>query len=699
MFAQVPRVEIVPTFENLGVVLSFSEAVESEHGVTMEIRAVAAEERFRMVHPLSHIDPRRFAGSAFNLTPDTRYEIRFRSLDFALDITRRGRTRSDDFRKTRVRDWHVSSVNGSDSNAGLSPARAFASLGRALSVASAGDRIVVHGGTYYEGDLFIGQSGTEAAPIVIEAARGAEAILDGTDLDFHPEWESFDLEAHIYRTECLVEPEKAYLDGEHFFRHGSLQDVKDRRWTMPGFFADGEHLYARFPGDAEPGLQELTIPRYTTGLSFVRKSHWQIRGLTFRCFGLTEFHRGIYLDRSDHVLIEQCRFEQNIVGVGLRRGADFNTIQDCHFDDGQVSNWDWHAVKSGASHYEGGGVFVYGSEEPNVGNVIRRNQFNHLFDGAHLYSKDRRGPSENLDFYDNVVSDCRDDAVETDGAGINCRIYQNKFDGFLTGVSVAPASSGPTYIFRNLFTGWGSVAEFDGYPVKFNSDSRFSTRFVYLYHNTCYTDVQGQNAFLFKRYSRWSDIISRNNIYVGTDYALESQSRANSIDFDYDSFFTTHSQRFIRWGGRDYGSLEDFSLATGLEFHGLSINPEFVDSGLEDFELEVKSPMIDRGVFIPGINDNYSGAAPDIGAYEFLSDAAIDERNVISAELSVTDGQFLIQFRGMGFGRYRVLSTTELKVPLSQWESLGIFLADESGGFVISDSLGKSQNYYRALLE
>jgi hypothetical protein len=32
--------------------------------------------------------------------------------------------------------------------------------------------------------------------------------------------------------------------------------------------------------------------------------------------------------------------------------------------------------------------------------------------------------------------------------------------------------------------------------------------------------------------------------------------------------------------------------------------------------VQVKNPALDRGVRLPGFNDDYSGAAPDIGAFE-----------------------------------------------------------------------------------
>ena len=71
----------------------------------------------------------------------------------------------------------------------------------------------------------------------------------------------------------------------------------------------------------------------------------------------------------------------------------------------------------------------------------------------------------------------------------------------------------------------------------------------------------------------------------------------------------------MRWEGKTYGSLDEFRAA-GYEKHGLVAEPGFVDEANADFRLSADSPLIDKGVHIPGINDDYLGAAPDIGAYE-----------------------------------------------------------------------------------
>ncbi|MFI5168196.1 MAG: right-handed parallel beta-helix repeat-containing protein [Thermoanaerobaculales bacterium] len=54
----------------------------------------------------------------------------------------------------------------------------------------------------------------------------------------------------------------------------------------------------------------------------------------------------------------------------------------------------------------------------------------------------------------------------------------------------------------------------------------------------------------------------------------------------------------------------------GVEATGVTGNPRFVDATGNDFSLLAGSPMIDKGVVVPGITDGYVGSGPDIGAYE-----------------------------------------------------------------------------------
>ncbi len=643
---------------------------------------------FHEVHPLSRIGPTRFAGSAFGLNSGTGYDFKLSSPILPADLFFSAITRTDAFVDPTNAIYHVSVATGNDSNNGSSLAQAFRTVAKALSVATAGSKVLLYDGIYYEGDLTAPRSGTASNPIVLQNAPGTHPILSGLDTNFLATWSVYDAANHVYRTPCVAAPENAYLNGGQFFHYQLLADLLNHPWNQPGgYYVDGAFLYARFPGDVPPGTNVVSIPLHTTGLTISQKANIYIRGLEFCYFGRDSFHRAIYIDGGDSNLVDHCWFHQNGVGVALKRAADFNTIQYCAFTEAPISTWSWHAVKDSGTDYEAGGVLVYGSTETNRGNVIRYCSFTNMFDGSHLYSDDSIGPTDNMDFHDNVIQGCVDDAIETDGAGSNCRIYFNRFHSFLTGISVAPAAIGPTYIFRNILSDWRPSEDFDGYPFKFNVSSSLPIQWVYLYQNTCVTAVPGQNGFWFKQFSNWTNVISRNNIFAGTAYALESDANiANYIDFDYDDFFTSKSAPAIRWAGTGYSNLTQFSSAVGEELHGLSLEPSFINSAAHDYYLPPASGLIDKGVIIPGINDDFLGQAPDLGALEFGMEAV---------SLAILTNIVQLDWHVGAFGKYQLQYSTNLQTGI--WSSQGQALQAEQSRLRFLDPFSRTnaQRFYR----
>jgi parallel beta-helix repeat protein len=69
-------------------------------------------------------------------------------------------------------------------------------------------------------------------------------------------------------------------------------------------------------------------------------------------------------------------------------------------------------------------------------------------------------------------------------------------------------------------------------------------------------------------------------------------------------------------GGVVVPDLATFRSLTGLETRGISGDPRFVDAAARDYRLGADSPAVDAGIPVAGVNDSYSGAAPDIGRYE-----------------------------------------------------------------------------------
>jgi hypothetical protein len=103
------------------------------------------------------------------------------------------------------------------------------------------------------------------------------------------------------------------------------------------------------------------------------------------------------------------------------------------------------------------------------------------------------------------------------------------------------------------------------------------------------------------------------------DYAISNVNTEQPLDMDYDDLWNGRGHDLVRWDRTRYATLADFTAGTGLEAHGLAIDPGFVDAANSDYTLSPSSGLIDRGVLIPGIDDGYRGVAPDIGAFEYAS--------------------------------------------------------------------------------
>jgi hypothetical protein len=611
---------VTATYHNIGIEITFSTAPPAGTTADLYIKK-QGDPSYSLMHPLTRITATTFAGSAVQLKENTTYELKVSSTNFA-DVLATVITKSNLYNQPNASIFYVDSL-GNDNNNGTSTGTAFKTLGKALSSISVpGSTIYLRKGTYYEGDLNLTKSGTTGNPVTIRNFPSERPILNGTDQTFNPTWVVYDAANNVYKTTTAAQPLHAYINGKHLFHYLKLADLVNKVWGEPsGFFHDGTTFYVRFPVGATPGNTTITIPKYTSGLQIDQQSNIVIKGITFCYFGYGDYPRGIYLNVANTVMVDSCVFHHTHIGVALKRNSDFNTVQHCSFNESPKSHFNWDAVKTGGVDYEAGGICIYTSNLPNKGNVFRYNTFNDLFDAMAPGSEDLAGYSGNMDIYDNTFNEVGDDAISLDGVATNLRVYNNSISNYLTGISTAPLSKGPTYIFRNILynsnsSSWKSNSIYTPYPFKFNVNSSLSTNWVYLYHNTSFSDIPDCDGFLFKNYSDWHDIISRNNIYAGAAYAFDNWSSTNPIDFDFDGLYTFHPTKLFYWNGNAYNSLATFSSATNQEIHGIIANPDFVSIANADFHLSASSLLIDKGELIHGFNDDYNGAEPDIGKYE-----------------------------------------------------------------------------------
>jgi len=290
--------------------------------------------------------------------------------------------------------------------------------------------------------------------------------------------------------------------------------------------------------------------------------------------------------------------------------------------DTSVWEFDWNSAKGSTAEnntIEMGGRF-------GQGNVIRGNTLSGTFDciGTHGDLKHPEQVTTELDIHGNHLSYCADDTYEIEGRSSNVRIFGNVSEFTHMGLSVAPAQVGPVFFLRNIVWNYGAAlaSRQDGWTasgIKVNFTSEDVSGPTFAYHNTFYTTEPGTRGIaLLHETGRSETLTLRNNIISSPNLTFKNLNRL-PIDFDYDGLYNTRIELFAVWLPTElYPDYATFHAATGQETHAITAYgvPDFVDAEAADFGLKKGSPLRDKGVRSPGINDAYAGAAPDIGAIE-----------------------------------------------------------------------------------
>ena len=325
---------------------------------------------------------------------------------------------------------------------------------------------------------------------------------------------------------------------------------------------------------------------------------------------------GVYLLRASHCVVQRMQIYDNgtwnlIVSKGGPT-AGRHLIQDNHVADLDHGRFLFDYRGSSDVTYYG----IIQDNQPGWGTTIRRNRVEGHVDGIvpsgdehELKSIGERDPdvvsrgfNGEVDVYDNQILEQRDDAIEADGVIVNLRVFRNMTKLSQNGVSIAPIGPGPIFFVRNI------ISDYNESCVKLNTgEGRGLIRNVFYFHNTFMPWEFNERGIL----TIWGgtpskNIVFRNNIFGNDMRAISEQGLAHRLDMDYDLW---HAQ------GTDAARrlFEDAGLR--WEDHGVFGNPRFG----RDFVLGAKSPAIDRALRIPGINDEYVGIGPDIGAKEFGS--------------------------------------------------------------------------------
>lgn len=609
------QIDVYGTFHSLGITADIAAADDANANAqaTLRYRTVPGGV-FESGMALSRISPTRFVGSVFDATPGTEYEIH---VEFVDDGPLNGETLAA-FANTRdalvlpiAATSYVASPAGAGSECSMTSPCALA---QAIALAMPGDEVVLRGGVYAIGELTMPRSGIDNAPIVLRAANRETPILDGADTTALS-WT--DVGGGVYRT-TAPEPgiHLVTANGRRLLAYRSLSDLQSLFWGVAGSYTDGSMLWVHLDNDLDPAAAAVGVSRFNHAFLVERDHLWFI-GLTFRHYGYDEFAQAIYIDGGSDNRISQCRFVMNDTGVSVKRAAHRNVIEDNQFSD-DLFDWPWDAVKDasrGDPLTESGAVELF-SPVTGKGNVIRRNVVHDVFDGIGACPQSTDGVTNETDVYDNVVFRVADDALTADGTCSNVRIWGNTLYTTLVGISMAPSQVGPTYALRNLIYNTGAgINDFPGTAFKFNSGFGQSGP-MYVLHNTVDAVRPDTSAVEIKSPGSWRALIAVNNVWAATDYSLVNVNAGQPADFRSNAHYSSAPARLIRWDSVDYADLTGFQAATGQASGSVQVEPGFRDVSAADYHLGPDSALRDAGEVLPGVNSDFVGAAPDLGAFE-----------------------------------------------------------------------------------
>ncbi|HEX8963565.1 MAG TPA: hypothetical protein VF801_11235 [Rhodocyclaceae bacterium] len=256
--------------------------------------------------------------------------------------------------------------------------------------------------------------------------------------------------------------------------------------------------------------------------------------------------------------------------------------------------------------------------------VIRYNEvwsapghyFNDGLGGAENFST-AGFPNADSDIYGNRIENAWDDCIEAEGGDRNVRVWGNYCNDTTTAIASTIVAVGPLYIFRNVYN---RSRQLEGVPpdadrrnvfAKSGTLAAFGAGRRYIFHNTVLQAAQpgagrglGAAIGISGTGARQPvrNTVSRNNIWQlwRPDAPAIRQAGAGN-DFANDLYSGRAGARIV---------------------HGIRGTPAYApgngwtsESGGR-YQQAAGSPGYDRAVRIPNFNDDYAGAAPDIGAAE-----------------------------------------------------------------------------------
>ena len=555
---------------------------------------------------------------------------------------------------TQAREFIVNQRDpaASDKNPG-SRTKPVKTISAAVSKVHAGDKVIIQAGEYRE-TVIIKASGTNEAPIVIEAAPGETVVIKGSDvisgwtLDHDAVWKatlpklpprstdandaSFWIANQIHR---VFIRDGILLDAIH------LRSVIAREQLQPGsFFHDPTNsmLYVWLPDSDDPNKCKIEAAVRGAWMNVVG-SHVVVRGLQMRHASTLAISNwpacNIYGQGSR---LENCVITWgDFAGVSLsgNRNSLVNCVVACHGNSGIGGTGEGHLIE--------GCRVIYN-------NIDRYDPSWHC-GGAKLIPKFNKGRIVGNEFAYNVGpglwldDSCNDNRVERnfchDNEGPGIMIEASAGNLVLNNISTANRNSlAADYLIpdpeaekrgrHNLFLGrklndktQSTLIYQGGGGLGIFISSAPGSR---VYNNTCYLNegggitVDGPLREAIGAPMSIHDCRVLNNISVynkGPQLIL----RKNGVDPDTSGNSSDHNLLLAvgaivaknGWAGATAFSVAEWQRVSNQDTHSREGDPHFAMPTMGDFRLLEGSPALGAGQVLSGVNDDFFGRARPTG--------------------------------------------------------------------------------------
>ncbi len=447
-----------------------------------------------------------------------------------------------------------------------------------------------------------------------------------------------------------------------------------------GTYAKGMHIYGAKSGTA---ANPITVTSQGTSKPLIKGTNdggIELEGVSYYIFNNLEVHNeagnGIGMRGCHDMVVRKCYVHDSQPGdytcnIFIQHGEEASPAYAGNYliIDNKIGDDKHDTVDEnqgpGPSNVNVPGQSYFGicvAYQPGAFLTIRGNTIYGTVDGIHCCGDEGGSPvlgpdddnlldtwrDQNLDLYDNVIYDCKDDAIECDGHMVNGRIFRNRLGKCENAFSTAPFYPGPLFVLRNFAHGFHQGC------FKQNTGVEGITRNVLIYHNTFMEKTRGATAHCGDEYCLYrgepalqQNFVYKNNIfyargrvYNGDMYTEDNYHKNDAFDYNL-MYSTRQTDKTVayKWvcsygdplNNTRYNNLSAFRAAVKQEKNGKWGDPKLLTSLLKgypknskllDLRLQSGSPAIDSGVPIPGINDDYAGKAPDIGAWEWGTSGA-----------------------------------------------------------------------------